>query len=728
MLRSRLFRGSSSAALLLLFLAGCRDADTPAAPESADHRRPLAAAAAGSLRDDGIDLRDTYFAFTVTTTRSVTDDEPSGGVGIAAVDEQHATDESAYMEAGWDADGALRFNLYSDGAADPRFPPPPPLVRTVGNAVYVYDERGNVLQAQTFNDFMGGVGLPGGDLSGGSPYGSLYTPIDGGGGGGGGEPIQMTGTDPERTRVARPRDDVLEITTTTGGGGIQAAASGAPEIRTTRTFRRRMVPTSDSAGGPAAGRAGVMAHWLLDAVEQTATVPRKNGMATARTRTTYRYVAAHVNPGNDARRERASGAPARSAGPGRAPAPPAAQRAARTANALLSAGEVEDPCLNGASDHVRTVSPVGGGVVYQHGFCSDATTWSAMRQRVPETHRVGLEQAYSLNSVTHIEAQVDDLASRLDGAGAGGNVVVAHSQGGLVARRLGQRRPDLVSGVVTIGTPHEGALIASRPAYVISDALYGAISQPCFGSLCNFAFEVGEAMTAGLIADGVGQLIPAAGDDQPNSPLIQRVNGRSEYQYEQFRRASIAMNVSPRWALFRLIGDARSSRDRLLREEPLKGRRYAADAQNLYNAGRVLRFMAMVLRWRANDFGYGWGCHQSGYASYWEPCYNPSYATSWWEASHWYFIADALDYIGGTVVWMLDSIDRLWDDFTTGRTDGTDGFIQLSSQHYPRYVPGAFPIRRFEINGAEAHTGETASRDVLDHLAIGLDHAGLPRK
>lgn len=136
----------------------------------------------------------------------------------------------------------------------------------------------------------------------------------------------------------------------------------------------------------------------------------------------------------------------------------------------------------------------------------------------------------------------------------------------------------------------------------------------------------------------------------------------------------------------------------------------------------------MALRWRVTDYGWGWGCSQSGYATYWEPCYNPSgYSSRWWQSSYWWFIADVLDLIAGAVIWTMDALDRLWDDFTTGRTGGTDGFVQLPSQHYPTSVPGAFLVKRFQINGQEAHSGETASATVLDQLRWALDEAGLRR-
>jgi pimeloyl-ACP methyl ester carboxylesterase len=654
-------------------------------------------------------------------------------MGTASLDsDDHQTDQSAYLEAGYGSDGALRFNVYSGGAADPRLPAPPSAVRTIANDVYVYDEWGNLAGTYNFNDFLEGAGLPGGNLAVGSPYGSLYRPL-GSSGGGGKEPIYMTGLDPERTKVHRIREDILQITTRSGsaaGSGVQAAAAGGVSIQTARTFRRRAVPTSTVAGEPGKVASAVaVAHWVLESVEQTATVP--GGKQTVRTRTTYHYAAAHINPGKDQQREKALSelpppAQTRNAAASRADALSGAHASGDAGAASIDGIDV---CPQRPANYTRTVTAAGGGVVYQHGFCSDADTWSAMRQRVPETHRVGFEQTYSLNPDAPIESQVDDLAMRLTQTGVPGNVVVAHSQGGLVARRLGQRRPDLVSGVVTIGTPHEGALIASRPAGMVAETISDIIVGGCVGNLmCHMLNEVAEAQAAGALARTAGALIPAAGDDQPNSAFIQRVNGRSEYQYEYFRRASIAMNVPPRWAIFRMIGDMNSDRARLLSNQPLDGREDVRNAQRLYEAGRLLRYLAMALRWRATDYGYGWGCHQSYYASGWEPCYNSYYYYNWWKASYWYYVADALDYLGGTVVWVLDFLDRTWDEATTGRVGGTDGFVQLASQHYPNYVPGAFPIRRFQINGSEAHSGETASLAVLVELRPALDHAGLPRK
>lgn len=170
-------RQRSFSALTFVLLSACHDDAGPAAPRLTDPQPSLALAGHGALRDDGIDLRDTYFAVNVTTTRTVEGDAASNDLPAIAVESEYAANESAYLEAGYGADGVLRFNVYSDGAADSRLPAPPPVVRSVGNDVSIYDEWGTVVEAYHFDTFLEGTGLPGGDLALGSPYGTLYNPL-----------------------------------------------------------------------------------------------------------------------------------------------------------------------------------------------------------------------------------------------------------------------------------------------------------------------------------------------------------------------------------------------------------------------------------------------------------------------------------------------------------------------------------------------------------------------
>jgi pimeloyl-ACP methyl ester carboxylesterase len=720
-------------ALALLGAAGCRDGETPTGThtDAPDAQPVLAVAADNTLRDRGINRGDTYFAFEVTTTETVEGGAATSKMGRTSLaDGPYSPMESAYIETGYGSDGQLRFNLYGSGSTNPNIHVPASLVQTIGNLISFYDETGALAGQYSFNEFMDGAGLPGGDLASGSPRGTLYDPP-------GGVDHTCVGCDVVapttmmrgrggRTRVIRPRSNVLQITTTLepeGSAGPRTADRGGPgRMQTTRTFRLRVVPSSDSTGGVHAGGPG---QWVIESVERTSQQSTPRGVVTTRTRSAYRYVAAHIHPGRDKKRGEAL-----NNHPGIQPPAPAANRAESTDRMTAASHDGINLCETLENENtVRHVAGGGAPVVYQHGFCSGAGTWDAMRQRVPESHRVGWEQAYSLNPDAPIESQASDLIGRLISVGVPGNVVVAHSQGGLVARRVGQRRPDLVSGLVTIATPHEGALVAANAPSVIADQLRNAAGEYCFGNwMCGLVSETLLEAGGRYVTHGIGTLIPAAGDDQPGSALIQRVNGRSEPQYETFRRVSISMSVPNRWALFRLIGDGKTSRSRLLNNRSLEGRNYVQRAEDVYRAGRLMEFMAMTIRWWVASDGFGWGCSQPGYRTYWEPCYNATdYTAHWRTENYWNRVADVLMLIGSIVTNGLDYIDGTWNEFTTAGRYGTDGFVHLPSQSYPAGVPGAFDPVRLPISGEEAHSGETASKAVLDVLRLGLDRAGLPR-
>src|SRR5688572_9205069 len=90
-------------ALVFVAVAGCRDA-VPPTGTAADPRPALTLAADGTLRDDGIDPRDTYFAFNVTTTRTTYEGDAPDGL-FTATESEYPASESAYLEAGFGTDG-----------------------------------------------------------------------------------------------------------------------------------------------------------------------------------------------------------------------------------------------------------------------------------------------------------------------------------------------------------------------------------------------------------------------------------------------------------------------------------------------------------------------------------------------------------------------------------------------------------------------------------------------
>lgn len=99
-------------------------------------------------------------------------------------------------------------------------------------------------------------------------------------------------------------------------------------------------------------------------------------------------------------------------------------------------------------------------VVFLHGFNSSASSWVATATRLQSR----------LDIVAHVPEMpwwlpYDEQARQLDNAasaiGAPANMVmVGHSNGGIVSRALSTKRP--LGGIVTMGSPHGGALLAER--------------------------------------------------------------------------------------------------------------------------------------------------------------------------------------------------------------------------------------------------------------------------
>jgi pimeloyl-ACP methyl ester carboxylesterase len=104
--------------------------------------------------------------------------------------------------------------------------------------------------------------------------------------------------------------------------------------------------------------------------------------------------------------------------------------------------------------------PPIGRVVLVHGILCNRAVWHGFRRRLArhgiEAHAVTVEPMLG-----DIDAMADDLARQLRPAREP-VVIVAHSLGGLVSRRMLQRRPETpVRGLVTIATPHAGSVQAA---------------------------------------------------------------------------------------------------------------------------------------------------------------------------------------------------------------------------------------------------------------------------
>jgi triacylglycerol lipase len=160
----------------------------------------------------------------------------------------------------------------------------------------------------------------------------------------------------------------------------------------------------------------------------------------------------------------------------------------------------------------RGVEPGDGrGVLLIPGFLAGdgslATMTQWLRAAGYRTKRAGIRTNVACSEVAcrRLEERVESLAGRTGGRVA----IVGQSRGGVIAKALGARRPDLVSGVVALGSPVRSQL-AIHPvvlaqvgmvAAIGTGAVPGLISWRCLRGDCCASFR--EAV-AGPLAPGVG--------------------------------------------------------------------------------------------------------------------------------------------------------------------------------------------------------------------------------
>jgi pimeloyl-ACP methyl ester carboxylesterase len=131
------------------------------------------------------------------------------------------------------------------------------------------------------------------------------------------------------------------------------------------------------------------------------------------------------------------------------------------------------------------------------------------------------------------EASLRRLEKRLRAAGHGRRaVIVGHSRGGLLGRVLAARAPELVCGVITIGSPHRDQL-AVHPALWAALLALGTLGHCGVGGVMRYSCQVGDCCRrfrrdlAGELPPGVAllsiysrrdgivdwrQCVPAAGE------------------------------------------------------------------------------------------------------------------------------------------------------------------------------------------------------------------------
>jgi triacylglycerol lipase len=144
-------------------------------------------------------------------------------------------------------------------------------------------------------------------------------------------------------------------------------------------------------------------------------------------------------------------------------------------------------------------TPLGDGrpVLLLPGFgVSDASLelmhrW--LRTRGYRTHRsrMGINAGCSEKQCARLEKRLERIADS-----SGGRVaIIGHSRGGILAKALASARPDLVAGIITLGSPTYAAASGGRPdarlaaRMVSSGHLPNLLSWHCLSGACPTRFQ-----------------------------------------------------------------------------------------------------------------------------------------------------------------------------------------------------------------------------------------------
>lgn len=460
-----------------------------------------------------------------------------------------------HAEAGYDVNGTLRYNEFRQVPTDdPTDTPVDPTARiqVVGSDVTVYDNTGEVAHSADVDPSEPALAELG-PLDGAQVTEAVvldYEPVNGTA-----AYSRSESPDPgERTTVVRVGTDRVRLSTASTeslplrlSSAVSARAEHASKVE--RTYKKN----GDK--------------WVLEEVATTDHVQTERGRMAMRQSFRLRNVRWHFNKDKDdnrrARRQRAS-----------ADLPPAvaapSHYAAPGDHCIVD--EYGNPCQpedpppppddgsGGGTPDVpyacSTADPGAPHVLFQHGIFSSGQTWRSLPSRLGSDVYMGCKFTPNLESRDRLADQASAQASLIRSYGRGSLFLIGHSQGGLISRYTAQHQGELVSGVVTIGTPHRGAPVTQTSRVVIGAVLAVPVAlalDGCTGPRgfrCGLAYSMVAAIPV-LATHGVDAAVPAFQDLRPGSNFQQSLNGT----YEPFRRVGIQSHPSRFLIGLRIRGD-----------------------------------------------------------------------------------------------------------------------------------------------------------------------------
>lgn len=341
-------------------------------------------------------------------------------------------------------------------------------------------------------------------------------------------------------------------------------------------------------------------------------------------------------------------------------------------------------------------------VLFQHGFLSSGLTWGRMTDWLNRDYIFGNEVVTSLSATAPLSAQGQNLESLIQAAGGNQYILIGHSQGGLVSRYAGQyfqTQPNgvnnTVRGVISVDTPHQGAyLTIGGPSTIAS--VSESLALKLFGQFgCLSPYDNDACYIAALIyfgIDGVAQLaissVGALNDLTPGSFFLNQLNSGAE----TFQQAAVIGKTPQRWLVTRVADNFITGSPN---PEAAFGERNIADITEVVYDVILGDFFIQAFTQEPMWFDY---CYYEGGIDNGDPYCDENYPA---EAALW--DAQILD--------TMDKVDSYYNQSIAPPGDGSDGFVQNSSQRYPS--PTAV---QYTINGADSHT--SAVRSDFDHQAL----------
>lgn len=167
-------------------------------------------------------------------------------------------------------------------------------------------------------------------------------------------------------------------------------------------------------------------------------------------------------------------------------------------------GLLRHPVWTGGATDGRTIEGGGLGVVAVPGFGGSDPDLAVLRRWLGRRgyRPVGAGLGLSLGCTTDLATRLERRVAEHAGATGGPVVVLGHSRGGLLGRLVAVARPDLVAGLVMLGSPVLDPLDVWGPARVVCRAVLrlsalgvdGLLDRDCLSGSC------GDVTAAGLAA------------------------------------------------------------------------------------------------------------------------------------------------------------------------------------------------------------------------------------